>query len=283
MPVTTVVDPAVPLAVPAYQGARLRRVRDIDRDRLGPAIHAAIRIGEAVVRNLKRRTEPHPPPADGLEWRAQMERPEERVTLEDVLDDLWERGIPVVPVDMLPSPSFQGLAAIVHDRPVIVVGYKHDEPGRAAFRVSHEAGHVANADCTADAPVVDEDEEIASEDEIEERADRFALRVLVGRDVIPSVEDEWSADYRELAKRAVSVEKETGADAAAVIFSWARATGDYATATMATRSLYRATGARRSLREWFSRHVDVGAAAESDRELLRAVLPDLRPADAPSG
>ena len=47
VPVSKVADPDALLAVPAYQGAQLRRVRDIDRDRLAPAIHAAMGIAAA--------------------------------------------------------------------------------------------------------------------------------------------------------------------------------------------------------------------------------------------
>lgn len=280
VPVSMVADPSAALAPPMYQGAQLRRVRDIDRDRLGPAIHAAMAIAAAVLRNLKPAVpEVTPPPRDGPEWRGQIHRTNERVTLENLLGDLWARGIPVIPIDVLPAPSFQGLAALVQARPVIVVGHKHDDPGRAAFRIAHEAGHIASGDCTADAPVVDEDEEIASDHEMEERADHYAIQVLTGRDEIP-VLTEAVADSRDLAKRAVAFERETGADAGAVIFAWARSTGDYATATMATKSLYRASGGRRILREHFERYVDVDGAPQSDQELLRAVIPVLQPADA---
>ncbi|MFH0943829.1 MAG: hypothetical protein V2A76_01415 [Planctomycetota bacterium] len=283
IPVSTVVDPHAALETPIYQGARLRRVRSVDRDRLGPAIHAGIRIAEAVVRNL-RETVPDPvsPPPSGLDWRRQIKRSTGRVSLEGVLEDLWARGIPVLSADTLPSPSFQGLAAVVQGRPVILVGHKHDEPGRAAFRISHETGHIAGGDCAPGAPVVDEDEEITSEDEMEDLADRFALQVLVGGDVVPAGPPGGVHDFRELAKHAAALERETGADAGAVIFSWARATGDYATATRATQALYRATGAQRILREHLLKNLDLRGAPQSDRELLRAVSPDLEPSDAPA-
>lgn len=283
LPVSVPADPAAVLASPAYGGAQLRRVRDIDRDRLGPAIHAATAIAAAALRNLRPSVPAAtPPPADGLDWRAQIRRSDERVTLEDLLADLWARGIPVLPIDILPAPNFQGLAAVVLERPVIVIGHKHDDPGRAAFRIAHEAGHIAAGDCAVDAPVVDEDEEIASDHEMEERADRFATQVLTGGDEIPGMA-ETVADYKELARRAAALERETGADAGAVIFSWARSTGDYGTATMATKSLYRASGGRRILREHFREYVDVEGAPQSDQELLRGVVPSLGAVDAPAG
>lgn len=282
--VSTVSDPSTPLDAPSYERAHLRRVRDIDRERLAPAIHSSVRVAAAAARNLKSSVpSPTPPPPSGVEWREEIRRSDGRVTLEDLLADLWRRGIPVVPIDVLPAPSFQGLAAIVENRAVIVVGHKHDEPGRAAFRIAHEAGHIALEHCTAEAPVVDEDEEIESNDAMENEADRFAIEVLVGREEIPQLADKDLDDFKKLAKEAAKLERETGADAGAIIFSWARTTGDYAMATMATKALYRAIGARRRLREYFSEFVDVEAAPQSDRELLRSVVPDLQGRDAAAG
>ena len=62
VPLSTVSDPESPLEPLGYPGARLRCVRDIGRDRLAPAIHAAMRIAGAVVRNLKEPVPARTPP-----------------------------------------------------------------------------------------------------------------------------------------------------------------------------------------------------------------------------
>ena len=269
VPLSTVRDPGTPLTPPSYSGAQLRRVRDIELDRLGPAIHSAIQIAAAVARSV-RGTVPDPlnTPSDGLIWRKQIERDSLAVTLEDILNDLWRRGIPVVPLDVLPAPSFQGIACIVEGRPVILLGHKHDEPGRVAFFVAHEAGHIATGDCKPDQPVVDEEEEIFDDSDMERMADRYASRVLVGGDEAPLLNGE---DFRQLAKGASEIEGATGTDASMIIFAWASLTRDYARASMAVKALYRGSGARRQLRKYFERHVDIDAANETDRALLRCV------------
>ena len=280
---SVVSDPESTLAATGYSGAQLRRVRDIDRDRLAPAIHAAMEIAGAVVRNLKESVPaPTSPPPGGLAWHREIRDSSGSVDLDAILRDLWTRGIPVVPTHLLPTPSFQALAGVVEDRPVVVLGHRHDEPGRAAFRVSHEAGHIANGDCTPEAPVVDKDEEILSDDEMEQLADQYAIRVLVG-DTIPELAPNAFDDFRTLASRAAEMERETGIDAGAIIFSWARTSGDYATATMATKALYLSTGAARILRKYFREFVDVEGASLSDRELMRVVVPGPASADASSG
>ena len=93
-----------------------------------------MRIASAVVRNLK---EPVPaptdPPSDGLAWRQEIRGLDGSLVLDAILEDLWTRGIPIIPAHLLPTPSFQGLAAVVENRPVVVLGHRHDEPGRVAF------------------------------------------------------------------------------------------------------------------------------------------------------
>ena len=281
VPMAIVTDPESALEAPAYPEARLRCVRDVDKGRLGPAIHAAIGIAGAVVRNLGQLVpEPAVPPPNGLAWREEVQDFQGGAVLDTILEDLWNRGIPVVPTHTLPVPGFQGLAAVVEGRPVVVLGHRHDEPGRAAFRIAHEVGHIAKGDCTSGSPVVDKDDEILADDEMERLADRYAIRVLAGRDTVPQLGDRTFGDFRDLAERAAAVERETGADAGATLFSWARTTGDYRMATLATRALYLSTGATRSLRKYFKKFVDFRGASQSDQELMRAVIPDLLTSDA---
>lgn len=113
-----------PLDPPRYPDAQLRRIRDTDRARLAPAMHAAMRIAAAVVRNLRDTPSPRTPPRDGLEWRGEFTSGAPPLTA--VAGRLWKLGIPIVPLDLLPAPGFQGMACIVEDRPVILLGHRHD-------------------------------------------------------------------------------------------------------------------------------------------------------------
>jgi hypothetical protein len=267
-PLEAVADPSAALSPTAYPNARLRRVRDINRDRLAAAIHVGMQVASATVRNLRGVGPTQTQPVDGLTWRDQIARPKTAVHLGDLIRDLWMRGIPVISMDALPAPSFQGMACIVEGRPTIVIGYKHDEPGRVAFLIAHEAGHIAAGDCAPGQPVVDEEDEINDDADIERRADAYATHVLVGRSAVPDLEASGPRDFKDLARQASGIEREDGADASAVIFAWARKTGDYGTATMAVKALYRNIGARRQLRDAFAGHVNVADASETDRALL---------------
>ena len=101
-----------------------------------------------------------------------------------------------------------------------------------------------------------------------QRADRYATRVLVGEADMPQLDGAGGMPFKDLARRASEIERMQGADAGMVIFSWAHRTGDYATAAMAVRALYRSTGARKQLSRLLNRYVDFTAAAETDRSLL---------------
>jgi hypothetical protein len=270
--VTEVRDPRVSLVVPVRAGAVLRRVRPMEVERLGPAIHTALAVAGAVARSLRNSSiDVRPPPRDPFMWRSSIERPNPSISLDVLLRDLWARGVPVVPVDILPTPKFQGLACIIDDRPIIVVGHQHDAPGRLAFVVGHEAGHIAAGDCALGHLVVDQDEEVDDESEIERRADQFATRLLVGSDRVPAL---TATDFRELAKQAINLERMEGVDATTAIFAWARGTGNYTAASMAVQALYRHTGGRALLRSHMLANVDFDSASESDRSLLRLVVGD---------
>ena len=69
IPISDVRNPESALVLPSYDTAQLRRVRDIDRDLLGPAIHSAIRLSQAVIRNLRLPGVIEAPIANSLEWR----------------------------------------------------------------------------------------------------------------------------------------------------------------------------------------------------------------------
>jgi hypothetical protein len=269
-PLGIVRNPDEPLAAPTYPGAQLRRVRDIQTDRLAPAIHAAVQTAAAVVRSMKPQAL-RLPPSDPLEWRKEILGSRSLLGLQGLAADLWARGIPIIHIESIPAPTFQGLVCIVEGRPVIVIGHDLDAPARLAFIIGHETGHIINGDCTPDHPVIDELEEVLDDHEIEKRADAYATQVTTGGIAVPDVR---ASNFKELATIAHKVEQESGVDASAVVWAWARRTGNYPLATMAAQALYKTTHGRRILRRQFDENVDLDSASDSDRALLRCLYGD---------
>ncbi len=270
-----VADPAAPLSAPSYANAMLRRVRDVDRDRLAPAIHVAVRTAAAVVRNLRADAPPvRQLPSSGgrLRWLAEHAGGGQLIT--GVASVLWGHGIPVVPLGTVPNPSFQAMACIAEGRPVIATAYQHDEPARVAFWIAHEAGHLAHGDCSGDGPVVDGEEAAAEgEAEMERNADRYATEAIAGPGGFPELGLPPDPSFKDVARRAATLQSVTGIDSAALVFSWARETGRHQDAALAVKALYKQAGARRALRAFLSERVDADGATETDGALLRCVLP----------
>ncbi len=262
-------SPDIPLQAYGAANARLRKVHNIDSDRIAPAIHAALGVGAASLRTLRSPDSPVSlPPSDPIKWREQLCKANATVNLEVMLDDLWHRGIPVLPAETLPAPSFQGLAGIIKGRPIIVLGHRHDIPGRAAFTIAHEVCHIVFRDCQEGQPVVDEEDDVADTSAIELRADEYARAFFAGKAELPTIQ---ATSFKELAQLAFDFEERSGVEASFVIFDWARRTGDFQNAMMAIKALYRGHGARRMLRDKFDQFVEVGEASESDRALLSCI------------
>lgn len=271
IPLSAVKDADQPLRLPSYDGARLRRVRnDVDHERLGPSIHAAMQIGAAVIRNLKYTGDANEIPTDPLEWCRRLTVPDNTsIQLQVVLTDLWKRNIPVVPLYTLPSPSFQGMSCIIDDHPVIFLGYKYDEPGHLAFVIAHEVGHIAARDCLTGVPVLHEADGVRDDSIMERNADFFAQKLLMG-DNAPCLPDQ-PMEAKALAQEAFDKEEATGADASALIYHWAAQTLDYAKASLAVKALYRANGGQNQLHQYLEEYVDLNSTAETDRALLRCL------------
>jgi len=266
--VTDVRDPSRALAVPMAPSTVLRKASNMSVERLRPAIHAARRVAETVIRNMKSRpVRELPSKAD--DWRRTLAKGKGPVMLEVMLSDLWSRGIPVIPMDYLPSPAFQGMAAAIDGRPFIVIGQKHDAPGRVGFFVAHEAGHIANGDCRDGNTIVDEQETSTDSSGIELLADRFASRVLLGDATASRLK---GSEFHKLAEHAYAIEQETGAEAGALLFHWARANNDFKTASMAVGALYRSIGARRMMARFLVDNVNTDDMSDTDRTLFGLAL-----------
>lgn len=271
LPLAEVRDPSRPLAAEAAHSTVLRKTQSTTVESLNPAIHTARRVAEAVLRNMPD-APPGAIPASPEAWRRELVSGTSPVTLEVMLRDLWGRGIPVVPMEHLPPPAFQGMACLIKGRPVIIIGQKYDVPSRIAFFVAHEAGHLAAGDCANGQTIVDESETATDASAMEKKADRFASLVLLdGADPTKL----RGADPRDLALSAYELQQKTGADAGALIFHWARSNGDnFMLATMAAKALYQDKGARRSMARFLTQNVNLENASETDRALLGLVTGD---------
>lgn len=274
VPLATVRDPAQPLSLTGGVGVHLKAERTKTRTDLKAAIHATEQVLAATVRAMKNPPPVSAPPDDPGAWRQMLQHKAGVPSLASVGADLWERGIPVVSVEVLPAgKKYMGLASEIDGRPVIAIAYADDVPARLLFWLAHEAAHIALGHCAGGAVIVDEDEPDL-EDAKEQAADDYAIYLLNGRSVPPILKKRAPAPLAEEAER---VGGALQIDPGHLIMATAKArrsVGEedaYAVAHRALEQLWLQQGGQAELRRQFDQHVDLLLANEDDRSLLRCI------------
>jgi len=174
-----------PLTLPPLAEVRFKRTKNQVDDKVRASAIVALRAAKVVVRSVSGRVPPFSEKyQDAREIRDAILRRSEYVDLESLLAFCWESGIAVIQLAHTPAGSkrFDGMAAIVEGRPVIVLASGRDGAPWLAFYVAHELGHVMLRHVRSDTgPLVDGTLASATGAGTHERdADRFACEVLTG-------------------------------------------------------------------------------------------------------
>lgn len=163
---------------------KLKNGTDLQRLMVSQAL--ASRVAELVAYSCKQ-------PYVGLAgWtieqiREQIWASREAVDLAGFLAFCWSIGIPVLHIANFPTRAhkFQGMVAYYGDRPVIILGYNHKSAARLLFIAAHELGHLLCRHIVpGDQPLIDEQVELATNDDEEAEANQVAAELLIGRDGI---------------------------------------------------------------------------------------------------
>lgn len=274
IPLQEVQDPTAKLKSPAYANARLRRVAKEGSAHPDSTIHAALSIAAAALRSVRSPLPPVDlPPADAGLWHKHLSEGANGL-LEAAVADLWRRGIPVLHVEVLPNPRFQGLACIIDGRPVVVLGHDIELPARLLSHLAHEVGHIVAGDCEENAPVVDESDETSDRTQMERNADRYAVVATLGESPPEPPSGAARTDFRRLAQAAALAARSSSIDLGSLIWFWTTKTREFPTGMLALKAVYRHLGGDRIIRAKFDEYVDLSAASDTDRALLRCVKGD---------
>ena len=275
VPLSTVSDPESTLEPLGYPEARLRCVRDIGRDRLAPAIHAAMRI---------RRRRGAQPEGAGAGARA----PPFRRTRVAPGDPGFRRQLSLgTPSSKTCGregfPLFQPTCCrrlVSKDWP------RWSRTGPSSSWVTGMTNRAASLSASLMRLPTSQRETARPTLPWSMRMRRFC-RTTKWRNSQTSMRSERSSAKPRFLRRAPALlatsgtwplrpQRRRGKQASTRDRSSSRgprAMGDYATATRATKALYLATGATRILRRYFKRFVDVEGASPSDQELMRVIVP----------
>lgn len=192
----SLMDAGVPVRFGTFGVPKYKLARDTRCEEVARVVAFASNVARTVCWTL--REEPKcVVPSDGAEIRrALLESGAPCVGLENLLDWCWRKRIPVLHLVELPKSrgrkDIDGLAAMFHGRPAIVLCSDWNHPARLLFHLAHELGHIARNHLPSEGAVVDEglQDHPASErlDSEEVEANRFALDLLGGASDVSSAE-----------------------------------------------------------------------------------------------
>ena len=183
------------------------------------------------------------------------------VSLDNLLDACWARGIPVVHMSAFPQgvKRMEGLAAKIRGRPVVVIAKDQKTSAWLLFILAHELGHIALGHLGDDQVLAEADigKAGADADAEEKAANAFAMELLSGdpelRVVPPS---RWPA-AEELARAAKRLGIEHRIDPGHVVLNYAHSMGPtfFAVANAALNQLEPAADAPQRIRERLARRL----------------------------
>jgi len=188
------------------------------------------------------RNEPLQVESDPNVFRKAILREQPFVRLIDLLSLCWTLAIPAIHLRVFPlsQKRMSAMSVRVGQRNAIMLGKDSMYPPHVAFYLAHEIAHIALGHLSEDPIVVDfeVDEQVAANDEEENRADEFALQLLTGhsRPTVLPQQDRYSA--RELARVARSAGADLGIEPGTLALCFGFSTRDWATANAAIGHIY---------------------------------------------
>lgn len=101
--------------------------------------------------------------------------------LKNLLDFLWQKGIPVIFVSEYPRDTtrFDGMAFKFNERPVIVISNKHKHEAWLTFIIAHEFGHIALGHLNKNENLIFDSNISVLKNNEELRSNDFAVNFLV--------------------------------------------------------------------------------------------------------
>ena len=201
------------------------------------------------------------------------------VDLDGLLSTLWAHGIPVMFLNELPRgcKRLTGMATRIGERPVIVLGLKHQQRSRQLFVLAHELGHVQCGHIAEGSMLIDEDLSSVSDaiatptvslDDEERQADACALTLLRRGASARAVALGEHHTPSTLAAEAFTRGMELGIDPGHLILSYAQENAQWALASQAIDYYPDSSGAMGVIRDAFLRHADVSRLSDENRAYL---------------
>lgn len=263
-------DSARELTLPALPSVRFKRYKGEVDDKVRISALVAQRAVAALARSTGHRLPAFEKLQTAGEIRAAILRRSEYVDLESLLLFCWEAGVPAIHLAHRPAGSkpFDGMAAFICGRPMVILATGRDGPPWLAFYVAHELGHIMLGHVRAGAhALVDETLTGSPGSGTQEReADRFACELLTG------FPDPRLQDLKVTGPRLAVVAAQSGParGVAPGVFAliYAKSNNQWPVAQSALRHLGLDTGGQKAIAEQLRRRMEDADLAETEERLL---------------
>jgi hypothetical protein len=185
------------------------------------------------------------------------------VNLDNLLDYCWDNGLPIIHVSQFPARTtkFDGMATVIHGRPVIVLANNHSFGAWQTFILAHELGHVACGHLQEGSFLVDKDIRVKDGDREERQADDFAAELLLGNPRL-----HYTAEFRLNGERLAEAARKAGSnsrtDPGVVALNYGYYNNMMGAAMNALKILEPTPSAKKSLHERMVSNIDSGRVDE---------------------
>lgn len=257
------------LSPPRLAGARFKRYKNHVDEHVRASTLVAQRAASVVVRGLGETVPPFGGLQSAREIREEILRQSPFVDLGSLLEYCWKAGIAVLPLSRIPrhGKRFDGMAAFVAGRPVIVLASARDADPWLAFYLAHELGHVMTGHVrTGTEPLVDGTLGTAGAGGQEREADRFACELLTG-EPSPRIPD-LRVNAPRLATIAAMQGQERGIDPGVFALVYARSNDRWPVAQNALKHLDRDHGGQQLIAEHLERRLAGVELSEEDERFV---------------
>lgn len=175
----SVLDPDAPITFKQFSSPKFKKMQKSNENRLIVAQGLAARVAEMVVHACIKPFQGIP--GDTSKISHAILSKNSCINLDGVLEYCWDIGLPVVHFSEFPKTTLKmdGMAAIIKDRPVIVLSSNRKYSAYLLFIILHEIGHFVKGH-VKDGILIDEKITKEAQDFEEQEANEFAETVLFG-------------------------------------------------------------------------------------------------------
>lgn len=198
------------------------------------------------------------------------------VDLNGLVSYCWDIGIPVIYVSEFPehAPVMHGLAALIDDRPVVVIARRRKQSAWLLFDLAHELGHLVLKHVVSNQVLIDE--QVAQDDSSDQEevdANRFAVALITGNaNKRVTASDRWPSAI-QLAQSARRQSFTQQIDPGHIVLNYAHCMGKrfWPVATAALKILEPHGRGPEIMRQQMADRLDWSALSSDDSEFIASM------------